>query len=231
MDDFTEITNCLDCTMSERCFSQLIPHEKDFINRNKTQIVYSKGEIICKEKAYASHVLFIVDGLVKLYLESPGSRKVNLYVLKTSEYIGLSSVYGENIYQSSAAALVDTTICMISKESFKRILADNGSYATDIIHWSFNLEKELFKRIRGLAHKQMHGRLADILLYLCSNKFDQEMLFDHLSRKDIGEFASISAENTVRLLKELSNDGIIELNGKIIEIIDHNRLTEISRKG
>jgi len=66
MDNFSEILNCTDCTKSSGCFKQLVPSELDFINHNKTQILYRKGENICKEKAYASSVLFIADGLVKV---------------------------------------------------------------------------------------------------------------------------------------------------------------------
>ena len=231
MDDFSEITNCLDCTKSSDCFRQLIAEERDFINRNKTQIIYKKGENICKEKAYASHILYIAEGLVKLYLESPNNRHINLNILKTSEFIGLSSLYGENIYQYSAVALVDSTICMINKDGFRKVLKDNGTFGSEIIQWYCKKEKQLFNRIKSLAHKQMHGRLADILLYLCDDSFDQELLFSSLNRKDIAEFAGISTESTVRLLTELKNDGIIDTDGKKVEILDRKHLIEISKYG
>lgn len=231
MDDFSEIVNCNDCSKSSGCFRQLIPSELEFINNNKTQILYRKDENICKEKAYASSVLYIADGLVKLYLESPQNRNINLKILKTSEYIGLSSIYGDNIYHYSAVALVDSTICMINKDSFRKILIDNGHFASEIIQWYCNQETLLFNRIKSLGHKQMHGRLADTLLILCDETYDQDKLFNNLSRKDIADFACISTESTVRLLTELKNDGIIDLDDKKIIILDRKRLFEISRLG
>jgi CRP/FNR family transcriptional regulator len=231
MDDFTEITNCLDCKKSSACFKKLIPSELEFINNNKTQILYRKGENICKEKAYASYVLYIADGLVKLYLESPNNRHINLKILKTSEFIGLSSIYGDNIYHYSAVAITDSTICMINKDSFRKVLIDNGQFASEIIKWYCEKETKLFNRIKSLGHKQMHGRLADTLLYLCDESFDQDILFNSLSRKDIADFACISTESTVRLLTELKNDGVIDMKGKKIEIIDKKHLADISRRG
>lgn len=231
MEDFTEITNCLDCTKSSACFKKLIPSELDFINNNKTQILYQKGENICKEKAYASNVLYIADGLVKLYLESPGNKHINLKILKTSEFIGLSSIYGDNIYHYSSVALIDSTICMINKDSFRKVLIDNGHFASEIIQWYCNNETKLFERIKSLGHKQMHGRLADTLLYLCDENFEQDVLFNSLSRKNIADFACISTESTVRLLTELKNDGIIDMQGKMIKILDRKHLVEISRRG
>lgn len=231
MDSYNEIVNCTECSRSSGCFRQLIPSELEFINNNKTQILYRNGENICKEKAYASNVLFIADGLVKVYLESPNNRLINLKVLKTSEYIGLSSIYGDNIYHYSAVALVDTTICMINKDSFRKILIDNGLFASEIIQWYCAQETQLFNRIKSLGHKQMHGRLADVLLTLCDETYDQDILFDNLSRKDIADFACISTESTVRLLTELKNDGIIDLDGKKIIILNRKHLHEISRIG
>jgi len=231
MDDYSEIVNCNDCSKSSGCFRQLIPSELEFINHNKTQILYRKDENICKEKAYASSVLYIADGLVKLYLESPQNRNINLKILKTSEYIGLSSIYGDNIYHYSAIALVDSTICMINKDSFRKVLIDNGHFSSEIIQWYCAQEKQLFNRIKSLGHKQMHGRLADVLLTLCDENYDQDILFDNMSRKDIADFACISTESTVRLLTELKNDGIIDLDGKKIIILDRKHLLEISRTG
>lgn len=231
MDDFTEILNCVDCPKSSACFKQLIPSELDFINNNKTQILYRKGENICKEKAYASNVLYIADGLVKLYLESPNNRHINLKILKTSEYVGLSSIYGDNIYHYSAVALVDSTICMINRDSYRKLLIDNGHFASDVIRWYCDKETQLFHRIKSLGLKQMHGRLADTLLYLCDESFDQDLLFSYLSRKDIADFACISTESTVRLLTELKNEGVIDLSGKLVKILDRKHLLEISKRG
>ncbi len=231
MNDFTESTNCLDCTKSSACFKKLIPSELEFINQNKTLILYRKGENICKQGAFASYVMHISEGLVKLYLESPNNKNINIKVLRASEFIGLSSVYGENIYNYSAVALEDSSICLIEKESVRKLLNNNGNFASEIIKWYCANEKQLFNKIKSLGHKQMHGRLADTLLYLCDESFNQKDLFSKLSRQDIAEFSCISTESAVRLLAELKNEGIIKLEGKHIRIIDKARLIEISKKG
>jgi len=231
MSDLPESTNCLDCTKSSKCFKQLIASELEFINENKTQVLYRKGENICKQAAFASYVLYISDGLAKLYLESPNHKNINIKILKTSEFIGLSSIYGENIYNYSAVAIEDSKICLIEKESFRRLLNNNGNFASEIIKWYCNNEKQLFNKIKSLGHKQMHGRLADVLLYLSDEGFKQGGIFSLLSRKDIADFTCISTESTVRLLAELKNEKILQFDGKHIEIIDRAKLMEISKQG
>ena len=231
MDNFPKSVNCLGCKKSSQCFKELIPSELEFINKNKTQILYRKGENICKQGAFASYVIYISDGLVKLYLESPNNKNINLRILKTSEFIGLSSIYGDNIYNYSTVALKDSTICLIEKDSFRKLLADNGLFASEIIKWYCENEKQLFNKIQSLGNKQMHGRLADTLIYLHNQNLQEEKLFSCFSRKDIAEFAGLSTESTVRLLTEFKNDNIISINGKEIKIINMDLLKEISKRG
>ncbi len=231
MNDYSSSTNCLDCTKNSKCFKQLIPSEREFINQNKTQILYKKGENICKQGAFASYVLYISDGLVRLYLENPNNKNINLKILKTSEFIGLSSIYGDNIYNYSTVALKDSVICLIEKNSFRKLLTDNGHFASEIIKWYCENENQLFNKIKSLGNKQMHGRLADALLYLCNQDLLNEEIFSHLSRKDIAGFAGLSTESTVRLLTKLKNENIIEIKGKKIKILNLDLLKDISRRG
>ncbi|MBC8486708.1 MAG: Crp/Fnr family transcriptional regulator [Bacteroidetes bacterium] len=231
MDNFSESVNCLKCKRSSKCFKKLIPSELEFINQNKTQILYRKGENICKHGAFASYVLYISDGLVRLYLENPNNKNINLKILKTSEFIGLSSIYGDNIYNYSTVALKDSVICLIEKDSFRKLLADNGHFASEIIKWYCENEKQLFNKIQNLGNKQMHGRLADALLYLCNQDLLNEQIFSHLSRKDIAGFAGLSTESTVRLLTELKNENIIDITGKEIKILNPVLLKDISKRG
>ena len=231
MDNYSESVNCLECLKSSRCFRKLIPSELEFINQNKTQILYHKGENVCKQGAFASYVLYISDGLVKLYLESPNNKNINIKILKTSEFIGLSSIYGDNIYNYSAVAIKDSFICLIEKDSIKKLIIDNGEFASGLIRGYCKNEIQLFDKIKGLGNKQMHGRIADTLLYLSNAEFKEYDIFTHLSRGDIAELAGISRESTVRLLTELKNDKIININGKQIDILNIEKLKDISRRG
>ncbi len=231
MDNFSESANCYECKKSSKYFRELNPSELEFINQNKTQILYRKGETICKQGAFASHVLYISDGLVSSYLESFNNRHINLKILKKSEFIGLSSIYGDNIYNYSTAALKDSTICMIKKDSFRKLLTSNGSFASEIIKGYCENENQLFNKILSLGSKQMHGRLADTLIYLHNQYLQEEKIFSYLSRKDIAEFAGLSTESTVRLLTEFKKDTIIDIIGKEIKVLNPDLLKEISRRG
>src|SRR5665811_2291968 len=89
----------------------------------------------------------------------------------------------------------------------------------------------LLNTVRNLMYKQMNGRMADTLLYIDSLKTEKAEIFQLLSRKDLADFAGISTESTVKLLKTFEKDGLIKLHEKDINIIKHDLLLEISRRG
>ncbi len=89
----------------------------------------------------------------------------------------------------------------------------------------------LFDTLRTVMYKQMNGRLADTLLYVDGLKSENPDVFQLLSRKDIADFAGISTESAVKLLKSFEKDGLIELNEKDIVLLNHRELGEISKKG
>ena len=79
--------------------------------------------------------------------------------------------------------------------------------------------------------KQMNGRLAGSLLYLNSLKDNQPNIFQLLTRKELADFAGISTESAVKLLKTFEKEGLIKLQEKDIIILDTDSLSGIYKRG
>jgi CRP/FNR family transcriptional regulator len=93
------------------------------------------------------------------------------------------------------------------------------------------LNNDLYQTLHKVMYKQMHGRLADTLLYINTLKIENPKIFQLLSRKDIADFAGISTESAIKLLKNFEKEGLIQLQEKDIRLINLQALNEISRKG
>ncbi|MBN2682358.1 MAG: Crp/Fnr family transcriptional regulator [Bacteroidales bacterium] len=186
---------------------------------------------MCKQGAFASYVLYISEGLVKLYLENNNQKITNVQLLQSGSFIGLSSVFGKNIYNYSVVALKNSEVCLIEKEGLRNLLEKNGLFASSVIKNYSNTEAYLFEKLKSLSYKQMNGRIADALLYLSDNSIFDENIFPYLSRKDLADFACVSTESTVKILGELKTEGIIDMKGKTIDILEPERLKQISRLG
>ncbi len=201
------------------------------LSDHKTQITYLKGENIFKQGAFAPYVIYVVKGLVKVYLQTGYDKQINISLAKTGDFLAFSSIFGENIHTYSSQALKDSVICMIEKESLKQSLIENPEFALEITSKNYKNESHLFEIIKNISYKQMRGKLASGLLYLSHNDFLKEDIFNYLTRQDIADFASISTESAIKFLKELEKEKVIKLKGKNIEIMDSEKLESISRNG
>lgn len=223
--------NCKGCKKSSTCFQYLYPDELEFINSRKTQITYLKGETIFKQGAFAPYVLYVVDGLVRVFLQTGSLKQLNIRLTKQGDFMAFSSVFGENIYNCSAVALKDSTICMIEKTALKQLLMKNADFAMRITSMNCRNEGRYLDIIQNTSYKQMRGKLASSLLYLSSEEFLEEDVFQYLTRHDIADFASITIESAVKFIKEFEKEGILKLKGKDIKIINKDELEEIAKRG
>lgn len=213
------------------CFSHLSPEEAGLIRGSKTQVLFHKGENLTKQGAFGSSILFIIKGLAKQYIEEGSQRNFNLRIIRQSEFIGLSVVFQNNIYDYSVMALKDTLACLIEKEALIGLIRKNSEFAFGLMQRYSRQNSHMYATIRQVMYKQMHGRLADTLLYLGSSQFETENIFSLLNRKDIADFAGLSTESTVKLLKSFEQDGLIHLEDKNIILLDPEALHLISRRG
>ncbi len=216
---------------SPECFTELFPEELMQMEGKRTQLLYLKGENMIKQGAFATHVIYVINGLVKLYLQTGINRQINIRLAHKGDFLAFPALFGEDYYNYSAVAIKDTTASMIDREALQGLLWENTSFAMRITTKNLRHEAFLLEIIRNLSYKQMRGKLASALLYLSQPEFVEEEIFKFLTRQDIGDFASIPAESAIKFLKEFEKEGILKLDGKDIAILDQLRLGEISRKG
>jgi CRP-like cAMP-binding protein len=231
MKTLSEVDTGFICDIDAPCFMALNPDEMALIKQSKTQVLFRKGENLAKQGAFASYVLYIIDGMVKQYVEGDISRNFNLRILQSGEFIGLSAVFNKHTFNYSVVAIKDTHVFLIEKDAIAKVIQRNGEFAYSIIGRYCEQNAALYDTIRNMMYKQMNGRLADTLLYLSSEIFDGTDVFTGLSRKDIADFAGISTESTVKLLKNFEKDRLIRLNEKNIHIENRQALIEISKRG
>jgi CRP-like cAMP-binding protein len=219
------------CDIQAPCFQLLSNEESELVRSSKTQVMFRKSDNLTKQGAFSSYVLFVITGLAKLYIEGDNSRNFNLRIIKPGEFVGLSAVFSKNVFNYSSVAITDCQAFLIEKEAIAKVIKHNGEFGFNLIKRYCEQNTNLFGTVKSLIYKQMNGRMAETLLYIDGLKTENPEIFQMLSRKDIADFAGISTESTVKILKSFEKDGLIELHEKDIIILDNKNLGEIVRKG
>jgi len=219
------------CNIQAPCFQSLTPDEAELVRASKTQVLFRKGDHLSKQGAFASYALFVINGLAKQYIEGEGSKNFNLRIILPGEFVGLSAVFTKNTFNYSSVALTDCQVYLVEKAAIVKVIQKNGTFGFNLIKRYCEQNGDLLDSLRHILYRQMNGRIADTLLYIDSLKMEHPEIFQLLSRKDIADFAGISTESAVKLLKSFEKDGLIRLDEKNIMIIHHENLVEISKRG
>ncbi len=227
-----ESTNsCTLNTAVENCFQTLTDDEMLLLENNLVVVNYKKGEILCKQGTLASHIMYICNGLVKIYMESEAGSLI-LKVLPAGNLIGLSALLdNNNIFRYSAYAYQDCKLRLIDIRIFKQLIRQNNSFANQVINLLCENQIQTQTRFFAFTQKQSFGRIADTLMCLSNNIFKMDEFELPLSRKELAELTGLTPESVIRILSKFKNDRVIEIDGKVFKIINKKKLQQISEYG
>jgi CRP-like cAMP-binding protein len=111
------------------------------------------------------------------------------------------------------------------------VLQDNGQYGLKIINLLSLDGLYIFNKLMGQTHKQLPGRIADVLLYFAEDVFKTQKFYLPFTRRELAELAGTTKESLIRTLTEFKNDKIIDLEGSTIEIKSLKIIKTLSELG
>jgi len=220
--------DCCSCSMKSPLFQVMTMEELELINTNKRQVNFKKGEIIVKQGAPMSHVISFTSGIAKVYIEGSANRNLVLRFIKPTNFLGAPGIFANQIHYSTVCAVEDSSVCFIDIHVFKEVISMNPKFAEqfmELISWNgiFN-----YDRFICLTQKNTHGRLADSLIYLHEQIFNERDHQISISRQDMAELTGMSKDSVIRTLKELNEEGVIVIDKQNIRIIEMDKLKKIS---
>jgi CRP/FNR family transcriptional regulator, polysaccharide utilization system transcription regulator len=234
MTQFHRSVSCINC---DKCndriglFVGLLNEEVKLINDKRYEVKFRAGENIIKQGTASSNLVFLTSGLAKEYIEGYDQRNLILEIIKPYEVFGGTGIYVDYRYHYSVSALEEVTACFVDTLNFKKLIRMNPDFSERYMNYCGTCSTRTFERFVSLTQKQMHGRIADVLIYLAENIYNSQTFEIALSRQDISEFSGMSKDSAIRILKEFESEGIIHANGKSITINKMDLLMEISAKG
>jgi len=230
MATFAAASHCSKCDLKTNLFKFLDDEQLQIINKTRHEVRFHKGEIIFKQGGPFTHIACLTSGLAKIYIENADKKNLILKILKPTEMVGGPGFNVDFRHHFSVAALTDSSACFIDVHLFQQMLEQNRIFALEFIKHVNSASINYYEKMMSLTHKQMHGRIADALLYLVkvynSNNFETA-----LSRQDIADLSAMTKESAIRICKEFKTDGIIEYTANKFNILNEEALEQISKTG
>lgn len=231
MPEFINRLVCTACCKRIPIFRFLSEEELFEIDANRHEVSFNAGEIIFKQGAPLTHVVCLTTGMAKIYIEGINKRNMILKILKPSELAAGPGMFVDNKLHYSVMAIKESSACLIDIEVFVKTVEQNSQFAFELMkHLNLQTIGNL-DRMVTLTQKQMPGRLADALLYLANRVYENHSFCLDLSRQDLADLSSMTKESAIRILKEFKESGILRLEGNHLEILNMEKLVNISLTG
>ena len=226
-----EIFDCNQCEFKSLSCRFMEEDNFEVIRKSSIQLKFSKGEVVYKQGGKAQSLMFLHKGIVKFCYQYETGQNYIMTVVGGPKLLGGANLFFRETNIFSITALEDCDICLIDLPAFVQVAMGNPGYILALCEKTLNMFQHSIFNFISLAHNQVNGRIANVLLYLWEHVYKDSGYEFTISRKEIAEFAACSHENVITTLSRFKKDGIIALEGKRIIIKDFDGLTEISKRG
>ncbi len=227
----TKKTTCANCIKRNySLLSDLSHDELELLNNNRYIVSYKVGETICKEGTKSLGLICLNKGKVKMTKSGLNGTEQILTLKKPVDFIGFRTLMNGNTYYSSAVVLEDASVCIINKEDFFNVIANNEQLAFKIIRYLTQELSQMEDRMVNLIQKHIRARMADALL-LINNIYGTDsngILAVSLKRLDLAALSNMTVSNVSRVLSSFSKEKLIEINKRDIKIKNLKALKDLS---
>jgi CRP/FNR family transcriptional regulator len=223
-----DISSCHHCPAREHSIlDDLEISELDSISISKGSRTYERGDVIFYEGDYPSGVHCISQGRVKIYKIGGDGREQIVRLAGRGEMMGYRPLLSGESYGMFAEALEPVQLCHIPKATFLALLSGNQDFTARLMRLLAEELKMVEEKIVSMARKHVSERVAETLLQfkeVYGMKEDNATIDIELTRLEMANFIGSAMESVSRQLSKFSDDGIIDLVGRRIKILDYRAL-------
>ncbi len=187
---------------------------------------YDKGEVLFHRGDSADDFFYLESGHVELSLISPDGQK------KTVEVIGHDRTFAEAIvfmrtskFPVTAEALTDSIVYRIPNQSYRDLLHDNSDACMRLLSDVCRHLHQRVQEIERLTIQNARSRLSSYLIdHIVETNDDEATVRLDLPKHVIASRLSITPETLSRLLRAMSDDGILTVDDRLVFVHSLARL-------
>ena len=200
------------------------------MNKNRMEVTFKAGEIIYKQGTPLTHIVIINNGLGKIYIESNTHKNLILSFTKPYTLNGGVGIFIDQRHHSSLMAVQDSEACFVDIGAFREVMRSNPDFMEAYLKEFAQGVQHTYDQFAILTQKNMEGRMAEALLYLCEDIYRGECV-EFISKQDLAEITAMTKESAIRVLKQFKDDSIIENGNNTLKVLNKDALKQIALYG
>ncbi|MEZ4599135.1 MAG: Crp/Fnr family transcriptional regulator [Syntrophotaleaceae bacterium] len=188
---------------------------------------YPKGTILFSEGDAARGFYVPMSGKVKIYKLSPEGKERVLRIAHPGRTFAEAAIFDLGIFPANAETLENCVLLFFPKQEFLDLLRSNVQLAIDMIGGISRILRELMDQMEALTFKDVPARLARYLLDQASG--GRQVVLP-VSKTQLAANLGTVSETLSRTFRKMTEDDLLRVNSRVIELLDIERLEEIAER-
>jgi len=193
-----------------------------------TQKHFKKGQIIFSEGEEASGFYMVLVGRVKVSKLAPDGKEQILHILGIQEPFGEAAVFAGERFPANAEAMEDTKVLFLPRDAFVDLMRKEPSLSMNMLALLSRRLRRFSALIESLSLKAVPARLASYLLYLSGQQKGVDALELDIPKVVLANLLGTIPETLSRILARMSQERLLEVDGRHIRLIDRKALEEVA---
>ena len=192
---------------------------------------FSKGEGVFSEGDDGNGFFVVVDGLVKVYKVSTEGKEQILHILGPGEPFGEVPVFSGQLFPASAEAIAESHLLYFARAAFVGLISGNPSLSLNMLAVLSMRLRQFTVQIENLSLKEVPGRLAAYLIYMAEEQGKEDTVTLGISKGQLASILGTIPETLSRIFSKMTAQGLIEVNGANIRLLNLSGLEELAEHG
>ncbi len=207
-------------------FEGLDMNERTAVAKLIFKKTYARGESIFFEDDDADGFYLISAGQVKVFKMNPMGKEHILHIFGPGEPVGEVPVFSNQPFPASAEAIVESTLYFFPRKEFVALIETNPSIALNMLAVLSKRLRQFAAQIENLSLKEVPARLAGYLLYTAAEQEQGDVVKLPVSKGQLASLLGTIPETLSRIFSKLSDEGLIQVEGRQITILDREGLQD-----
>jgi CRP/FNR family transcriptional regulator len=183
---------------------------------------YDAGFVLYSERDESQGIYIVLEGEVKLSINSSDGRRLSLRIARKGDILGLASALSGSPYETTAETVYPSRLVPVGRREFLGFMMRHPEayqVLSEELTREFTMACEQLRTV-GLSTSAPE-KLARLLLDWSENgqTFESGTKFRFsMTHEEIGEFIGASRETVTRTLSAFKHERLVAFNGSILTI-------------
>jgi len=209
-------------------FNGLPAEQLERLARVATFRTAKRGEVLFVDGEEANGFYVTVRGRIKVYKLSPEGKEQVLHIVEFPEPFGEVPVFAGGRFPANAQAIEESLLVFFPRPAFVELVGSDPSLAMNMLALLARRLRQFASIIEGLSLKEVPGRLASYLVYLSERAGGGHVLELDIPKALLANLLGTIPETLSRILSKMTAEGLIEVEGRRITLLDPKRLQDLS---